>query len=527
MDKIQNVLFLFVLSFFLYTPMKRSIHMYQQNRYQIKRYETWLVHEIKYKRVSIQRTFLCLLGVYGLFFVSHEELPLQLLILLLLIYSYIFLKMEDMKEYRKPIVFTHRVQRLLFAFYLFYTVCFVFLLQVLSNNNWIACVPFLYFSPWVFLMIIAYLMQPIEERIRMYFVKDAQKILRNHKHLRCVGITGSYGKTSIKNILHTLLSDTYYTLQTPHSYNNMMGITLSIRQHLQNLHEIFICEMGADHVHEIENLMEFVQPQYGFVSAVGPQHLSTFHSIENILHEKMQMIEKLPKDGIGFINYDNPYIREYKIQNTCTVVTYGTRPECKYRAANITYSKAGSSFDVVYQKERHTFSCKLLGRHNVVNITGAIAVAHTLHVSWDVLKQLVSSLSYVEHRLQIIENEAYTIIDNAYNSNPEGAHYALEVMKQLGGKRVIVTPGFLDLGKDSKQAHYEFGCYMAQCVDEVILVGKQQTKDIVVGLREKKFPLSRLHIVSTIQEAFSRVNSIATPDTTVLLENDLPDAFNH
>ncbi|MEG0275306.1 MAG: cyanophycin synthetase, partial [Longicatena sp.] len=169
----------------------------------------------------------------------------------------------------------------------------------------------------------------------------------------------------------------------------------------------------------------------------------------------------------------------------------------------------------------------LLGRHNVVNITGAIAVAHTLNVSWDVLKQLVSSLSYVEHRLQIIENEAYTIIDNAYNSNPEGAHYALEVMKQLDGKRVIITPGFLDLGKDSKQAHYEFGCYMAQCVDEVILVGKQQTKDIVVGLREKKFPLSKLHIVTTIQEAFSCLNSIATPDTTVLLENDLPDAFNH
>ena len=114
---------------------------------------------------------------------------------------------------------------------------------------------------------------------------------------------GSYGKTSTKNILYHLVNDTFMTLKTPHSYNNPMGITKTIRTMLQPIHEVFLCEMGADHVHDIEELMEFVQPSMSIVTSIGSQHLQTFHSMENIQKEKMQMIEKITKRWYWLFKY--------------------------------------------------------------------------------------------------------------------------------------------------------------------------------------------------------------------------------
>lgn len=526
MDSLQSVLFLVVLLLFLYTPTKQAIHMFQQNRYQLPRYSSWLIQTIRYRYKQILALWVTLMATYGLYFVSRKDLPTILFILLLMIYSYVFYRVEDMKEYRKPLVFTHRVQRLLLAFYLLYLIVGTILLTK-PLELWIFSIPYLYFMPWLMLLLVGLFMQPVETKIRQYFIRDARRILKEHRDLNIVGITGSYGKTSVKTILSTLLGDTYYTLMTPHSYNNLMGITLTIRSQLQQLHEVFLCEMGADHIHEIEQLMDFVHPNIGVVTAVGPQHLSTFHTMENILHEKMQMIEKLPADGIGVINGDNAYIRKYAIQNPCTIIRYGKRDDVDYRIEHMQYSQQGTTFDIRYQNECQRFSTRLLGEYNVLNITAGVAVAHTLGVPWEVLIKLVASLDYVEHRLQVRKGTHYTMIDNAYNSNPEGARCALEVLAQMEGKRIIVTPGFLDLGNKSEEAHIAFGKQIATHADEVILVGKQQTADIVKGLRESFFSLRCMHIVQGIDEAFALLDTLCDQNTTVLLENDLPDAFNH
>lgn len=526
MDKLQTILFLFVLCFYLYTSIKQSMHMYQQNRYQMKRYRSWLYETVHIKRKEIMKLFGCFMGIYGLLFIPKSDV-FVVEVLLLLIYSYVLYKMEDMKTYRKPLVFTSRVQRLLCAFYVVYSIFFFIISSFISIRTWLYLLPFFYFTPWFVVIFIGLGMQPIEEWIRQYYAKQARRILDNQKRLCCIAITGSYGKTSVKTILHELFADTYYTLMTPRSYNNLMGITLTIRQQLQSLHEIFLCEMGADHVHEIERLMDFVKPSIGIVTAVGPQHLQTFHTIGNILHEKMQMIEKLPSSGVGFINLDNAYIRGYHIRNTCKIITFGIHQISDYQASDIVYRKEGTSFVVHHAQQSYAFTTKLLGEHNVLNITCAIAVAHHQGIEWEILKRLVANLPYVEHRLQIRESNTYTILDNAYNSNPEGAGYALDVIKQMEGKHIIVTPGFLDLGDTAIKAHIVFGEQIANSVDIAILVGKQQTSDIVKGLRNKNFPLSKLFIVNSIEEAFALLDQFADANTTVLLENDLPDAFNH
>ncbi|MEG0506624.1 MAG: UDP-N-acetylmuramoyl-tripeptide--D-alanyl-D-alanine ligase [Longicatena sp.] len=527
MDKIQHILF--ILSFFcyLFVPIKKAIHMIQQNRYNLKRYSDWLCSSCQQQKKTIALKYFCMMSCYVLLFVSDKVYPSRLFIMVVCIYAYVSYKLETNNEYRKPLINTKRVTRLFIAMYGCYLMILGCLLHFISLQMWIIITPFLYFTPWILLPFAASIMYPIEQQIRNYYVADAKRLLLLRQDLSIVGISGSYGKTSVKTILKTLLSDSFYTLMTPDSYNNKMGITITIRMQLQNLHDIFLCEMGADHVHEIEQLMDFVHPLFGIVTAIGPQHLQSFHTMENIQHEKMQMIEKLPSNGIGFLNIDNPYIRSYKIKNTCKIIWFGEDEQADYRMCNIHYSEFGTSFEVIYHGKRHAFSTCLLGEHNVRNITCALSLAHTFQVPWEKLQVLVQTLPYVEHRLQLMKTKRYTILDNAYNSNPEGARCALNVLSQMSGRHFIVTPGFIDLGKVEKQENYLFGKRICESCDEVILVGKIQSEDILKGIREQNFDLNHVHIVSSIREAFEIVRKLATPNDTVLLENDLPDAFNH
>lgn len=518
--------FLAVYLWFLYVPIKQSIQMFQQNRYQRQRYRHWLAAYVHTSWKAIGKLLLTLLLSYSLLLLQPAKMSEVLLLLLVLIFAYISYKIEEEHTYRKPLVKTARVHRLSLVMYGIYLV-FLAAVYVLGNIDlWILLTPFLYVSVWCFLLPAAWIMEPLENGIRIHYAQDAKKILQQHPTLSIIGITGSYGKTSVKTILNDLLSYGYYTLMTPGSYNNQMGITLTIRNSLQRLHEVFLCEMGADHVHEIHDLMQFVQPRWGIVTSVGPQHLSTFGTMANILQEKMQMMECLPPDGVGFLNRDNDAIRSYTIQNTCRIVWFGTCEDAQYRCCDITYSEQGTSFQIVHEKTAHHFHTQLLGKHNVMNITCAIAAAHTFGISWEILALAVEHLPYVEHRLQVRKG-CCTILDDAYNSNPEGARCALEVLKQMKHKRFVITPGFLDLGECQEKEQFAFGQELAQSADVVFLVGRNQTKSIVDGLIDKAFPKEHLHVCDSFQKAFSMVQKQAEKQDCVLLENDLPDAFNH
>lgn len=519
------MLFLALLCF-VYIPTKEAIHMYQQNRYQQERYFYWIKQTIQRRAPYIGKYILAFLPILGLLILCNHKNIMILFTLLLFIYSYLCMKIDDHKKYIKPLVYTHRVQRLLIAYYLFYSVFFYFYIQWEIRIQ-IISLPFVFVGPWFLLFLIAAGMLPIEKQIRGYYVKDAKKILQAHTNLSTIGITGSYGKTSVKTILQSLLCDEYYSFMTPHSYNNLMGITISIRTLLKPLHEIFICEMGADHIHEIQELAQFVQPQMAVITAIGPQHLQTFQTIENIIQEKMSLAENLPVHGIAFLNKDDPHITKYRLRNKCKVVWFGIHEDADYRACHIRYSKDGTQFQIKYKEETYDIKTQLLGEHNVLNILAAVAVAHTLHISFEKLAPIIAQLPYVEHRLQVKQMPNYTLIDNAYNSNPKGASYSLQVLKQMPNKRILVTPGFIDLGEITKQEHYTFAKQMVHCCDIVILVGINQTKDIVDGLNEAHFPKQCIHIVSTVQEAFQLLDKIAQKEDTVLIENDLPDAFNH
>ena len=520
----QGTLFILYL-LFLWVPTKKALLLYQQNRYQMQRYDRSLKDELCYHKEHLEN-ICALLGVYVLLFARKEDLPC-LFIMLLLMYVLVLWRKEDTTAYRKPLVYTHRVKRYLCICYVCYGLIVFYMLQIFQLYLMILLFPFFYLLPWLLLIPLGIALLPLEKQIQSMYMKEAKQLLQQHQNLHIIGITGSYGKTSVKHILYQLIAQQYYTLMTPHSYNNKMGITLTIRKQLQSLHEVFLCEMGADHVHEISALMGFVKPSWSIVTAIGPQHLSTFQTMEHIVHEKMQAIECLPKDGIGFLNIDNAWIREYPIQNTCRIVTYGTHAAADYRIKDIVYSKQGASFKIHVKGVDYAFHTKLLGKHNVVNIAAGIAVAHCLGIELSVLQELTKHLPYVEHRLQLRPTSSYTMLDDAYNSNVEGATYALEVLAKMEGKHIVVTPGFLDLGDMEENAHVRLGKQLAQVADEVILVGQHQSKHIVKGLQQAQYDSRHVYVCENIQEAFELLKQLATKDSVVLFENDLPDAFNH
>ncbi|WP_238928332.1 UDP-N-acetylmuramoyl-tripeptide--D-alanyl-D-alanine ligase [Bulleidia sp. zg-1006] len=425
----------------------------------------------------------------------------------------------------KPLVLTSRVKRQLFISFLLVGLTIFSFIYFRLDFLWLLC---LTLSPWLYMYLVGWLTYPFEKAIQQYYIHLGKKRLYAQTDLIKIGITGSYGKTSTKNIIHSIVREEYNALMTPASYNTPMGITMTIRHYLKPIHQVFICEMGADHRGEIKRLMKYVQPQIGVVTSIGPQHLLTFGSLENIIAEKMQMIECLPKEnGLGVINLDNPYIRQYKVKNKVPLISFGIQSkDADYRAVKINYTATGSYFTVIHAQEEVRFHTKLLGELNIMNILSGIVVSRHLGVSWKSLQRAVANMEQVEHRLELKKMNGYRFIDDAFNANPIGAKISLEVLSMMPGKRYIITPGMIDLGKKQDEYNREFGKQMKHFVDEVILVGPKQTKAIQEGLAEMNFDSEHIHVYQTVKEAFSYVYEHANEHDTILLENDLPEAFS-
>ncbi|WP_026651531.1 Mur ligase family protein [Butyrivibrio proteoclasticus] len=378
--------------------------------------------------------------------------------------------------------------------------------------------------------------KPIEKSISNWYINDAKRMLREHPGLRILGVTGSYGKTSVKYYLTTLLAEKYSVLMTPESYNTPMGIVRTIREHLKPTHQIFVCEMGARHLHDIKEITDIVHPDDGIVTSIGYQHLETFHSLENIISTKYELLDavdekqktngKVDGQNLKFVNGDNEIIRDnmkYK-----DAITYGTVEGCDYRATDIKVSGGGTTFTVTAPNgESEEFSTRLVGKHNVENIVGAIAVANSFGVPLNKLKMAVRRLQSVPHRLELVKHGNVSILDDAYNSNPNGAKVALETLALFENEvKILVTPGMVELGEKENELNEEFGRQAAAVCDYIILVGEKNSPSIKKGVLEAGFDPEKVFVKSTLNEATALMYEIdAGREKVILLENDLPDNY--
>jgi len=321
----------------------------------------------------------------------------------------------------------------------------------------------------------------------------------------------------------------FNSFATPKNFNTPYGLIRSINNYLDKFNDIFIAEMGAFKVGEIKKNCDLVHPKYGILTTIGEAHLESFGSRENIQRGKFELIESLPSDGIAILNGDDEYQRSYKLRNNCCVCWIGidsNNLDCK--ATNIKLSGSGTTFDVIFKDDNniYSFNTKLLGKHNIYNILAGIMLGKKLGMSITDLQRGVSSINTIEHRLELKKYGNINLIDDAYNSNPVGSKMALDVLNLMNGKKIIVTPGMIELGDKQYELNCKFGEYISEVCDYVILVGEVQTKPIYDGLLKSKYKKENIYIINDVKDAFPLMNKLADNNTYVLLENDLPDLFN-
>lgn len=368
---------------------------------------------------------------------------------------------------------------------------------------------------------------PVNNAISNWYINDARKKLAAHDKLVIIGVTGSYGKTSTKNYLYRMLSEKYNTLITPGNFNTTMGVVRTIREQLKPYHQVFIVEMGAKQVGDIKEICDLVHPVIGIVTSVGKMHLETFKTVENIQNTKFELIRALPSDGLGVINMDSEGISSYRnIPSNCKLVKYAVKSGAvDYRAENVTCNASGTDFDV-NGVHIHT---PLVGDCNILNILASMAVADRLGISKGQQQMAASKLRQVEHRLSVSRKGGMTILDDAYNSNPDGARMALDVLKKLelpqGAKRIVVTPGFVELGASQESEDRLLGKEIADVADILIIVNRYNRDSILAGAKEGGMSEDSIVCADNLNAAVAVLSQLASAGDAILYENDLPDTF--
>jgi UDP-N-acetylmuramoyl-tripeptide--D-alanyl-D-alanine ligase len=515
---------------------RRMLHLLQLEHYENARMFVWLRRRGELAD-PVQSAVALALAVAGLVLsvagVTAGELAAWVLLLIALGG---FARREPAQGEITPLVFTERAKRLFAAALFIPGTCAVLgvaLSIVLGSDvpiavGAVAIVASLSLSAWLVAGANAAL-APMQRRVNRRFESAARAKLASIAPT-VTGITGSYGKTTTKVCIGAVLSEHEPTLITPASFNSFLGVVRTINEHLEPQHRDLVVEMGMYRAGDITELCELVHPAIGVLTAIGPVHLERLGSIEAIADVKAELALALPADGHLVANGDDSRCVEIAGRVSVDTVLYGLdNPEARVRAEQVGLADGRTHFELVIDDQRIAVSSGLLGRHNVSNLLAAAAVGHLRGVGLDQIARGLGRVEPPEHRLQPIPNAraGIVVIDDAYNSNPAGAAAALEVLRAHPAKRrILVTPGMVELGDQEAELNERFGRQAAAVCDRVILVGPRRTRPIEAGLRAEGFDPEAIDVVRDIAGATEVLGRMTRAGDVVLFENDLPDMYS-
>jgi UDP-N-acetylmuramoyl-tripeptide--D-alanyl-D-alanine ligase len=375
---------------------------------------------------------------------------------------------------------------------------------------------------YIFLTISVFLLRPFENAMRVSIKNKSIEKLETLKDLTVIGITGSFGKTSVKEFLYAILKTQYQVLKTPESYNTVLGIAKVIDLELDDSYQYFICEMAAYKRGEIKELAEMLHPKFGILTGINEQHLSMFGSIGNTVAAKFELVDSIPEDGFAVINGGNDLVKENAAKYKKNFVVYGLGDQA-FSARNIKMSEEGTVFDLALDNKVYHCQTKLLGRPAVENMVAAATMAFKLGMKPEKIVESISKLSSVPHRLEFRKRENMLVIDDAYNSNVTGFREALHLLENFKDRpRIIVTPGIVDLGVKTLEIHKNLGTLAEKICDGIVLVGKsERTKGLAGGVTDQK----KIHWIDSINDLSALLRELNLNNPVVLLENDLPDNY--
>ncbi len=438
--------------------------------------------------------------------------------------GYLLQRLLSSKKTKKPFVVTARVKRLYGFCFALLSICSYLVSRsgnVFLSSLWPALLP-----AWI--TACGFVAWGLEKIISEAYFRSARRKLLSQKDLIRIGITGSYGKTSVKQFLGTILEEKYSVLITPKSFNTPMGVTRTIRERLLPSHQVFIAEMGARHVGDIRELCRLVKPEIGILTSAGPQHLDTFKTVERVAKTKYELIDALPAGGQSYFADDGAICRQLydQTRKPKTLVSL-TSGDADLWCENIAVSPEGSTFTLCFRNgDRLPIDTRLLGEHNIQNILLAAAVAGNLGLTKQQILRGIQKIEPVKSRMELIKvPNSYTIINDGFNANPVSAKAALGILSRFHKRRIIITPGMVELGAEEAAFNKTFGLQIAAAADIAIIVGKKRVQPIMDGLREAGFPEDAIYRVDSLEDSTAVLQKLVRKSDTVLYENDLPDNY--
>jgi len=554
---IINIIFYFLLilySFVIFASVSIGVLYYLQlDGYNKKSILKSLLDSIKVNYLNIIFYLLILIFMSN----PHELHLLELFFILNLECVFIVL-LGSRFAFLHKLKYTKRMIRLMSVMVLLFGVLQIVVCSIFPLWVMVLFLPINILLAYLFSYCSLVILIPVERKISSHYLDSAKVKLNDHHNLIKVAITGSYGKTSTKEILNSILSESSSVLATEKSFNTPNGISLTINNKLKNTHEIFVCEMGARARGEIKELCEFVAPDIGVVVSVGRQHMKTFGSIENVYATKKELPDYLSNKRCVF-NLDNKYVRQMfdvyngnkigvflikkhniniknslikkrlKIKLTKKInpfIFFSCNKSKMVYAKRIMASDLGLQFDIYYNNE-FLLSAKsyLIGIHNVTNILLAVAVGVFLDVDATKMGVGIEKLQNINARLQkIIFPNGAILLNNGYNSNLDSAISSLKTLQIFNRRnKVVITPGLIECADEYKD-NYEFAKLIAKFADKVYIVGLLNAKALKHGLIDGGF--SEFNIISLNKMSEIYIDIEKSDDSYVyLIENDLPENY--
>lgn len=494
--------------FFEYT------YIWQLKEYRMDRFRDFLTTVQGQKFLNRYQFFWrSFLSIIIFFWPINDIVVLKYLLITLFFVDFIILLYHKVKRGLIRPVFTHKAILIILVSLLSESLIFIY------SQDWILLlllliIRFFTLSFWVWIV-----NQPTIW-IKKYLIKKATKKINRLKNLTVIGITGSYGKSTVKKFLAHILSQKFSVIHTPGNINTEIGVAKFILTNDFSDKNIFIVEMGAYTIGEIKLLCNMVKPKVGILTAINEQHLSLFGSIKNTQKAKYELLESLPTDGLAITNGDNPYCTEFLYKLKSQIKTFGfekeNNPDLLVTDINTTPEK--TSFSYTYLGKEYQIESNILGDHNALNLGACKIVADFFKMNNNEIKEAIKTLPRITEPIKYGNT---TIIDDSYNSNPDGFKAALNFLTTFKNKRkIIVTRGMLELGKETDYLHEKIAGEISFVADELIIIRPDFADALKKGI-VPKFG-TKVRTIFNDQDLLNYFKKIKKEEAVILLENKIP-----
>ncbi|MEK7061722.1 MAG: UDP-N-acetylmuramoyl-tripeptide--D-alanyl-D-alanine ligase [Patescibacteria group bacterium] len=508
------------------------LYLWQLKEYHIGRFldhfKTQKGHKLALNSLQNFKILLAIL------FLLDNIIFIWVLLLVYFVESFLFFKAIFNRKALKPKLTKKTVFLILFSFLV--VVLFPIVLYILGQSIVQFSLYLLFFdilTPLI-VTVLVFLFQPLVILLRNNIIRKAKNKIKNLKLKTggpiIVGITGSYGKTSTKEFLSTILSYKFNVLKTKDHQNSEIGISRCIIKNLNKNHEIFVVEMGSYKKGGIKLLSDIVVPEIGIVTGVNEQHLALFGSLDNLLSAEggRELADALPKDGFLVLNGDNKYCLDLYKKTDIKKKVYTLlkdKIDSDMWTDEITVKKNCVSFvTLTKEKEMISFNVDVLGKQNIQNILAAILVARHLGMSFDEIIKASKNIKQEQSGI-LLKNGKHgiNIIDSSYSSNSDGVIADLEYLSIFPKKKAIIMPCLIELGEKSVEIHQKIGRKIGKICDLAIITTREMFEEIKKGAIESGMKEKNIIFCENPNEILTRISIFFTSGDTVLLEGRVPE----